>query len=259
MLRRPGKPSLADDDAGAFSPLPTYIELEMAMAAATAYDVVDANGRPSLFPRLSLIEKAIAASIAILALYGLILIGDGLYIKAKTHLSHVLLKRAFAAELRGEDARPWPWADFTTEAKVSAPRLGKHSIVLSGNSEPSSFGPSWIAGTPQPGEEGTSVISARRHAHFLWLKDVHPGDDIEVTRGDGKVLTFKAGEGRIVPWDDSGIDPATQGKRLVLATCWPFGATERGPLRYVVEADLVDTQATGAIPQTNTKPLSHAE
>lgn len=243
-----------------FGPLPTYLELAMATAAATAYDLPEAKQGGSILPRFSAVEKAIAISIAILALYGALLISDGLYIKAKAELSQLLLKRAFAAELRGEDAKPWPWADFTTEAEVSAPRLGKHAIVLSGASgEALAFGPAWLTNTAQPGDEGTSVIAAHRDTHFRWLKDVRAGDEIEVTRRDGKVLTFKAGEGRVVAWDQSGIDPAAQGRHLVLATCWPFGATERGPLRYIVEAELVDAAPTGALPSTNTNPLSKAE
>jgi sortase A len=246
-------------EAEDFDPLPTYLELAMATAAATAYDAHEVKRDP-LLTRFSAVEKAIAISIAILALYGAILIGDGLFIKAKAQLSQVLLRRAFAAELRGETTRPWPWADFTTEAEVSAPRLGKHAIVLSGASgEALAFGPAWLSDTPQPGDEGTSVIAAHRDTHFRWLKDVRPGDEIEVTRRDGKVLTFRAGEGRVVPWDDSGIDPAAQGKHLVLATCWPFGATERGRLRYVVEAELVDATATGALPSPDTNPLSKVE
>ncbi|WP_338111004.1 class GN sortase [Rhizobium cauense] len=248
-----------NQDRDEFGPLPTYLELSMAMAAATAYEAASAHQSRRILPRLSIVEKAIAASIAALALYGIVLLTDGLYIKAKTELSHMLLERAFAAELRGEDAKPWPWADFTTEAEVAAPRLGKQAIVLSaGTADASAFGPIRVANTPQPGDEGTSIISADRDGHFRWLKEVKPGDEIEVTRRDGKVLTFKAGEGRIVP-SDSGITPLAQGRHLVLATCWPFGATERGPLRYVVEAELVDTQATGALPATNTKPLSRAE
>lgn len=248
-----GRYQQADD----FGPLPTYLELAMATAAATAFDVPKTRQEASRLPRLSAVEKAIAVSIALLALYGAILIGDGIYIKAKAQLSQFLLGRAFAAELRGEDAKPWPWADFTTEAKVSAPRLGKQAIVLAGASgEALAFGPAWLTNTPQPGDEGTSVIAAHRDTHFRWLKDVKPGDAIEVTRRDGTLLTFKAGEGRVVSWDNSGIDPAAQGHHLVLATCWPFGATERGPLRYIVEAELVDDKATGAIQPANTKPLS---
>ncbi|MBX4973504.1 class GN sortase [Rhizobium lentis] len=247
------------EEAAEFEPLPTYLEL--AMAAATAHDMPKARGKKGFFLwRLSPIEKGVAFAISALALYGLALIGDGFLLKAKAEVSQVLLKRTFAAELSGREAKPWPWADFTTEAKVRAPRLGKEAIVLSGASgEALAFGPAWLANTPQPGEQGTSVIAAHRDTHFRWLQYVKPGDTIEVTRRDGKLLTFKAGEGRIAAWDASGIDPASDGRRLVLTTCWPFDATERGPLRYILEAELVDDEATGSVQAPNTKPLLKGE
>lgn len=253
------RPARGNEEAAEFEPLPSYLEL--AMAAATAHDRPKVRQKKGFFLwRLSSIEKAIAVGIAGLALYGLALIGDGFLLKAKAELSQVLLKRAFAAELRGEATKPWPWADFTTEARVRAPRLGKEAIVLSGASgEALAFGPAWLANTPQPGDEGTAVIAAHRDTHFRWLQYIKPGDAIEVTRRDGKVLTFKAGEGRIAAWDASGIDPAADGRHLVLTTCWPFDATERGPLRYILEAELVDSEATGSVQPANTKPLLQVE
>jgi sortase A len=254
-MPRPRLESTRQEEAGDFGPLPSYLELAMANAAATAYD--DPQPRNGLFSRLSIIEKAIALGIAGLAFYGVALMTDGFYMKGKAELSQVLLKRAFAAQLQGEDAKPWPWADFTTEAEISAPRLGKKAVVLSGASgEALAFGPAWLSDTPQPGEEGTSVIAAHRDTHFRWLKDVKPGDDLEVTRKDGTILTFKAGEGRVARWDDSGIDATAEGRHLVLTTCWPFDATERGPMRYIVEAELVDETPTASIQPANTKPLS---
>ncbi|MBX4925211.1 class GN sortase [Rhizobium binae] len=253
------RPARGKQEAAEFEPLPSYLEL--AMAAATAHDRPKMRQKKGFFLwRLSSIEKAIAIGIAGLALYGLALIGDGFLLKAKADLSQVLLKRAFSAELRGEATKPWPWADFTTEAKVRAPRLGEEAIVLSGASgEALAFGPAWLANTPQPGDEGTAVIAAHRDTHFRWLQYIKPGDAIEVTRRNGKVLTFKAGEGRIAPWDASGIDPASDGRHLVLTTCWPFDATERGPLRYILEAELVDSEATGSVQPANTKPLLQVE
>jgi sortase A len=253
------RPADRNEGAAEFEPLPTYLEL--AMAAATAHDRPKARQKKGFFLwRLSPIEKTIAFAISGLALYGLALIGDGVLLKAKAQLSQVLLKRAFAAELHGEEMKPWPWADFTTEAKVRAPRLGKEAIVLSGASgEALAFGPAWLANTPQPGEQGTSVIAAHRDTHFRWLQYVRPGDTIEITRRDGKLLTFKAGEGRIAPWDASGIDPASDGRRLALTTCWPFDATEPGSLRYIVEAELVDGEATGSVQPAYTKPLLQGE
>ncbi|KQV64482.1 hypothetical protein [Rhizobium sp. Root1220] len=98
---------IADSDA--FSPLPTYLELAMAAAAATAYDGTNSKERRALLSSLSTVEKLIAASITALALYGFILIGDGLYIKAKAELSQLHLKRAFAAEPHVEETNPGHW------------------------------------------------------------------------------------------------------------------------------------------------------
>ncbi|WP_133705268.1 MULTISPECIES: class GN sortase [unclassified Rhizobium] len=206
--------------------------------------------------RFHRLENLAFACVAVLALTGLTLLSSGLYMKAKAELAQILLKRAFAAELRGEDAKPWPWADFTTEAEVRAPRIGAEAIVLAGASgQALAFGPGWLTNTPQPGEEGTAVIAAHRDTHFRWLKDVKPGDLIEITLRDGKVLTFRAGQGRVARWDQNGIDPAAAGRHLALATCWPFGAVTRGPLRYIVDAELVETDGNGVTPREQTASM----
>lgn len=197
--------------------------------------------RPPFWQRLSPTEQVIAAGLAAIALAGVALIGNGLYIKAKASLSQVLLERSFRQNLAGiEGARPWPWADFVTEARIDAPRIGRSAIVLSGaNGETLAFGPAWLSHTPQPGDEGTAVIAAHRDTHFRWLKDVRPGDTIEITRRDGQHLAFRALGGRIARWDQSGIDPEAHGRNLALSTCWPFDAGEPGPLRYILDAELI--------------------
>lgn len=228
----------------------------MPRQVAVAADHTPNRTRPALWARLTLAEKLIAATLAAIAVCGVLLIGNGAYMKAKAELSQVLLKRSFAAGISGAGpARPWPWADFVTEAEISAPRIGQSAIVLAGASgETLAFGPAWLANTPKPGEDGTSVIAAHRDTHFRWLKDVRPGDMLEVRRHDGRLLTFRAGKGRVARWDQSGIDPHAQGRHLALATCWPFDATQRGPLRYILDAELVDNVAsttdTSSLPST---------
>ena len=206
------------------------------------------EGRPMLPGRLDRFETLIAATAAVIGLCGLLFAGHGFYIKAKAQLAQVLLARSFAAELAGEGpSRPWPWADFTTAARISAPRIGHSAIVLAGaNGETLAFGPAWLATTPQPGDEGTAVIAAHRDTHFSWLKDVRPGDRIEVERADGRTMSFVAGQGRVSRWDENDIDIAAHGKHLALATCWPFDSTERGPLRYILDARLLEPEQAAA-------------
>ncbi|OCP09236.1 MULTISPECIES: class GN sortase [unclassified Ensifer] len=205
--------------------------------------------RPGFLARLSAVETIVLAIIALIALAGLMLIGKGFYMKAKAEVSQVLLKRTFEAQLHGNpDGRPWPWADFRTAAEITAPRLNRSAIVLEGASgEALAFGPAWLTTTPQPGEEGTSVIAAHRDTHFRWLKDVTPGDLLVLTRTDGRRFLFRAGEGRVARWDESGINASASGHHLALATCWPFDAIEQGPMRYIVSAELIGEQRSGPL------------
>ncbi|WP_331371757.1 sortase family protein [Sinorhizobium chiapasense] len=55
----------------------------------------------------------------------------------------------------------------------------------------------------------------------------------------------RAGEAR---WHANGINTSASGRHLALATCWPFDAVEQGPMRYIVNAELVGEQR--ALPLT---------
>ncbi|MDR4308006.1 class GN sortase [Chelatococcus sambhunathii] len=179
---------------------------------------------------------------ALLALVGLILVGQGLYIHAKAALAQVLLERAFAQSLAtGAPVKAWGWADTWPVARIEVPRLKQSAIALRGASgEALAFGPGHLDGTPQAGERGTAIYAAHRDTHFAFLKDVKAGDEIVVRRADGAAARFRVDGTRVVRWDASGLDPHAPGRNLALVTCWPFDATARGPLRYVVEAEAVD-------------------
>jgi sortase A len=105
------------------------------------------EGRAGFLARLNALETVVLAGILLIALAGVMLVGKGFYMKAKAEVSQVLLKRSFAAQLAGgTDAKPWPWADFTTEAEITALRIGKSAVVVSGASgEALAFGPATLA------------------------------------------------------------------------------------------------------------------
>jgi len=184
---------------------------------------------------------------AALLVAGLLLFGQGLWIQAKAVLAQILLERAFAQTLAtGQAVKPWPWADTWPVARVEAPRLGKSAIVLHGSSgQALAFGPGHVQGTPQPGEPGTAVLSAHRDTHFAFLPEVQVGDLLHVTRRDGTVLRFRATGTSVVRWDASGIDLLAGPLKLVLSTCWPFNAKTPGPLRYLLEAELLQELDAG--------------
>ncbi len=179
------------------------------------------------------------AGLALIA--GLAVIGHSLglhpWLTPKAVAADTLIAQAWARAQAGEPApKPWPWADTWPVARLSAPAYGTDAIVLhEAGGEAMAFGPAWLAQTPQPGERGVSVIAAHRDTHFAFLKDLEPGDIVDVERADGGAAPFEITHTEIVRHDASGIVPEDGGPaRLALVTCWPFGTTEPGPLRYVV-------------------------
>ncbi len=185
--------------------------------------------------------KSIRRAAGLVALIGFLagggLIAWGLHMPAKAAVAQFLLERAWRSTLTyGDNVRPWPWADAAVLGVISAPRLGARSVVLdTASGEALAFAPGHVEGTPEPGEPGVAVIAAHRDTHFAFLKDIAPGDEIRVgTKEDD--LTFKVTHTEVVRWDASGVTQTRRGAHLVLSTCYPFDALQRGPLRYLVWA-----------------------
>jgi len=176
------------------------------------------------------------------AIIGLILFGQGAYIHAKALLAQVLLERAFAQSIAtGHSVKPWRWADTWPVARIEVKRLHASAIALAGSSgQALAFGPGHVEETVDAGEPGVAVYSAHRDTHFRFLKDVTIGDEIDVTRSDGKIFRYRADRSAVVRFDQSGIDPLTNRYELVLSTCWPFDALTSGPERYLLHATMIE-------------------
>ena len=178
----------------------------------------------------------------LLAICGLVMVGQGAYIHAKALLAQVLLERAFNETIAtGRDSKPWSWADTWPVARIEVKRIGASAIVLAGSSgQALAFGPGHLEFTADAGERGVAVYSAHRDTHFRFLRDVRIGDEIEVTRRDGKIFRYRADSQTVVRFDQFGIDPLTSSYELVLSTCWPFDAMTSGPERYLLHATLIE-------------------
>src|SRR3954468_10113615 len=177
----------------------------------------------------------------VLALAGLTLLGQGSYIHAKAILAQILLERAFTETIAtGHRSKPWSWADTWPVARIEVKRIHASAIVLAGSSgQALAFGPGHLERTPDAGERGVAVYSAHRDTHFAFLKKVVVGDEIDVTRHDGRTFRYRVDTTSVVRFDASGIDPLAGGHELVLSTCWPFDALTQGPERYLVHATML--------------------
>jgi sortase A len=177
---------------------------------------------------------------------GILLFGQGAYIHVKAQVAQVLLRRAFDQTIAtGRDVKPWSWADTWPIARIEIKRLHADAIVLAGTSgQALAFGPGHLESTPNAGERGVAVYSAHRDTHFRFLKDAVPGDEIDVTRNDGKTFRYRVDGSSVVRFDASGLDPLAGGYQLVLSTCWPFDAITPGPDRYILHATMIPPAST---------------
>ncbi len=180
---------------------------------------------------------------------GSLLFGQGVYIHAKAIVAQILLRRAFEQTIAtGHEVKPWSWADTWPVARIEIRRLHAETIVLAGTSgQALAFGPGHLELTPDAGERGVAVYAAHRDTHFRFLKDAVVGDEIDVTRNDGKTFHYHVDGSSVVRFDASGIDPLRSGYELVLSTCWPFDAIWSGPDRYVLHATMIEPALTGAL------------
>ena len=173
-----------------------------------------------------------------LSLAGAACLGSGLWIHAKAALAQVLLERAWARSLAGEErARPWPWADTWPVARLVAPRLDRSMLVLAGASGRTlAFGPAHVEPSAPPGAADNVALAGHRDTHFAFLRDLAPGDELWLESRESR-RRYRVEEAGVFHESQTGLLERSGRAELTLITCFPFDALlPGGPLRYVVRA-----------------------
>ena len=121
------------------------------------------------------------------------------------------------------------------------PKIGLEVPVLPGTDERTlDRAVGHIEGTAQPGTDGNLAIAGHRDGFFRGLKDIAPGDLIELDTMQGKD-TYRVERTWVVnPEDVSVLDP-TSTRVLTLVTCYPFYFVGEAPYRFIVRAVQVAT------------------
>ena len=96
-----------------------------------------------------------------------------------------------------------------------------------------------IANTARPGSDGNSGIAGHRDGFFRGLKDITPGDAIELETLDGSEVYRVERTWIVDPEDVSVLDP-TPARSLTLVTCYPFYFIGSAPRRFIVRAVRAD-------------------
>ena len=127
-------------------------------------------------------------------------------------------------------------------AVLSIPRLRLDVPVFEGTDELTlNRGAGRIAGTARPGEVGNIGIAAHRDGFFRGLKDVRPGDRIELTQLRSKFV-YTVDNISVVDPGDVMVLRARPQASLTLVTCYPFYFIGDAPQRYIVQASLANSE-----------------
>jgi sortase A len=131
-------------------------------------------------------------------------------------------------------------------AVLRIPRIGLEVPVLAGTDEWTlDRAVGWVEGTARPGETGNVGIAGHRDGFFRSLKDVRPGDALELAIPGGS-RSYRVDRIRVVHPHDVRDLESTALPTVTLITCYPFYFVGSAPERYIVRATLADAQATMA-------------
>ncbi len=101
-----------------------------------------------------------------------------------------------------------------------------------------------IEGTARVGQVGNLGIAGHRDGFFRILKDIAPGDSIEVSTPIEKDLYVVDRIDVVEPSDVSVLRPRPVAA-ITLVTCYPFYFVGDAPRRYIVQASLKERQPAG--------------
>jgi sortase A len=146
-------------------------------------------------------------------------------------------------------ARVKAWRSALDEAApaplgiLRVPRLHIEAPVLAGTDDATlDRGVGHIDDTARPGTAGNAGIAGHRDGFFRALKDVKPGDAIELQTLEGRDA-YRVERTWIVGPDDVSVLDPTPVRSLTLVTCYPFYFVGSAPQRFIVRAVLTSTQA----------------
>ena len=126
-------------------------------------------------------------------------------------------------------------------AVLRIPKINIEVPVLEGTDDLTlNRGVGLIAGTARPGKEGNVAIAGHRDGLFRGLKDVSPGDTIELTTQE-RTDTYVIDGIEIVPPSDVSVLAPRPRSSLTLVTCYPFYFVGSAPQRYIVQASIAST------------------
>lgn len=137
----------------------------------------------------------------------------------------------------------------TPIAVLSIPKIHLEVPVFDGTEDLTlNRGVGRILGTARIGQIGNLGIAGHRDGFFRGLKDVGPGDAVELVLR-GQTVTYVVDAIQIVNPRDVRVLQPTSNATLTLVTCYPFYFVGSAPQRYIISASV--KKANGSTPVAN--------
>ena len=132
-------------------------------------------------------------------------------------------------------------------AVLRVPKIGLEVPVLEGTSDLTlNRAVGHISGTAQPGATGNVAIAGHRDGFFRGLKELVPGDLIDLDRATETDHYVVRDISIVNPSDTATLQP-NAADTLTLVTCYPFHFVGAAPQRYVVQAARVPSRTSTLI------------
>jgi sortase A len=96
-----------------------------------------------------------------------------------------------------------------------------------------------VIGTAEIGQRGNLAIAAHRDGFFRTLKDIAPGDILQLDT-PGKTIHYVVEFTEVVQPEDVSVLADTGNASLTLVTCFPFYFIGNAPQRFIVHASSTD-------------------
>ena len=127
---------------------------------------------------------------------------------------------------------------------ISLPSLNEKLPIIEGTDDAElRRGVGHFVGSVLPGVRDNSVLAGHRDSVFSNLGKLALGDPIVVRTAAGQ-FTYKVAKFRIVMADDRTVIVPTPAAILTLSTCYPFRYIGNAPKRYIVTAELMQSELT---------------
>ena len=212
--------------------------------------------------RLLLVVEIVCLALGLAGLARLALFRQKVATETRHELEHFAAVRALASPAGTPDQSLWSpvrvnaWRQAIGEpvpaplAVLRIPKIRLEVPVLPGTDDHTlDRAAGHIEDTAQPGMDGNSGIAGHRDGFFRGLKDITPGDMIELDTLQGTDVYRVERTWVVKPEDVSVLDP-TPKPALTLVTCYPFYFVGSAPERFIVRAVRVGGRPLPAPPPT---------